>query len=1415
MTTQAGGGSKQEKVLNDLASFYMSKVDFDFTPPASPANVSDNEEEEEAEDQRAAAPVVIQRNVFISSQDVASRRRRKPGSKPSTTTTGSSTATSAVEENRRRPGVTRRSSSGMTGQNHHRGEGRGSSGATATGEDKSQRRSAPGRSKSDSMEASSHSRHGNRTSTGRSADGLGVSGHSISHSSHRRSSTSTSQSNNNHNNNKEGGGSGSSSGGGGGSALERLKQRAASNERFPSGRDSRKVADEGTELNKSQQGASHDPRRRNRREQDSNKNKQDSLDKEKPSSNSKSAENEINEMDTSRQSNNSADSQRDRRRPLSGRSRSSEGLSEMDQSRSSGRNRKSREPIVIEDDTADTAPSTSTHSDGSSGVVLEPKVTSALDKLKRAAGSSDGGTKTGSLLDKLKNATNDAMKQEEEQEGGDIPRATSSRNRSKWAGMKHGMEFINKAKAVAEQQRHGGSGSGSGSHSHRRRRDRHRPREVSKSRSRSPKAAAVPLNENVDEMDKANDTPQSPIHGQKQQTESRPISRSPKKRSENASNRSPKNDSRRSESSRTTTTTTTTASRSSRGRGSSSSKWSAIKARSLSRGHSLDRGILEEEGEGPKSPDKEKSSEPGGGALALQLAQMAKKASEHTPALSPIKSPRPGLVRSNSDTSVSVLKAALDNDLVTNEISSPKPENSPSIGTASKKPGSNYFKSLLMGKNKKKENVEPSPALDDTTRTAGSEDTGGGSGAAAVTATATGEQLNPIISPRDLNKKKSMLKKLLSKKSSGSSGGKHADGAEEGEGVEVSASLEVSSEPELAADEDGEMVSPRDMNKKKSMLKKLLLKPGGGGHKKEASENSALDDTNKTLDSHKTDSTTEEDNDDTTPAGTSPKDANKKKSMLKKLLNAKHSGGGGKKGDGEDIEGKKGRSKWGGLKNGMDFTSKLMKVAGDKKKKEKGKGKSPDNADDEGKEFSIDDMLEVGGGDDDEDKDDGGNKGKKKSSGGLWNIARSGAGGSKEESGGGGESPATMDYGLMMSVASFSPDALDGLGEVNTPDVIQEGDEDEDSEFDDDDDGEGDAQPSFRSTKSGSKSIATEDSRSNRQSGEPDAFDLFSKATPAPASGDRRGLMASLAAPSIRFDFDFTTEKVVSRGGNLDNGGIEEGNEDEEEEEEVAHETKPAKSSKATEVVEEGDEEEEDEEEEEDDEESKDSIEDLGVEQIKRANDDYDDDAGQVDDESESENEAETFLSPMKFMQLKIGPRSTVSGGDLSIAIHALSKEGGREKDKSDTMVIHGMDEKGVDFNSTYESKHRQRHRQNKRSEHAEPKSGRHFKDSTATANPTAKEEEDSNDEDNENLASSPSPILPGNTSESSTGIRSEYDRLQKELEDSIARAKAAREEVRYLQQEIQKKRNHYGEVEKRRQLSLKALTRQKVVVKR
>jgi hypothetical protein len=63
--------------------------------------------------------------------------------------------------------------------------------------------------------------------------------------------------------------------------------------------------------------------------------------------------------------------------------------------------------------------------------------------------------------------------------------------------------------------------------------------------------------------------------------------------------------------------------------------------------------------------------------------------------------------------------------------------------------------------------------------------------------------------------------------------------------------------------------------------------------------------------------------------------------------------------------------------------------------------------------------------------------------------------------------------------------------------------------------------------------------------------------------------------------------------------------------------------------------------------------------------------------------------------------------------------------------------------------------------------------------------------------------------------LATEYDRLVKEVEESKTRTQEARTDVRALQQEIQKLRLQYGEVERRRQLARGLLERRKIVLKR
>jgi hypothetical protein len=66
-----------------------------------------------------------------------------------------------------------------------------------------------------------------------------------------------------------------------------------------------------------------------------------------------------------------------------------------------------------------------------------------------------------------------------------------------------------------------------------------------------------------------------------------------------------------------------------------------------------------------------------------------------------------------------------------------------------------------------------------------------------------------------------------------------------------------------------------------------------------------------------------------------------------------------------------------------------------------------------------------------------------------------------------------------------------------------------------------------------------------------------------------------------------------------------------------------------------------------------------------------------------------------------------------------------------------------------------------------------------------------------------------------SIDIDKEFARITKELEESRARTQDSRSEVRAFQQEIQKQRLLYGEIELRRQLSVKSLERQGIVLKR
>jgi hypothetical protein len=60
-----------------------------------------------------------------------------------------------------------------------------------------------------------------------------------------------------------------------------------------------------------------------------------------------------------------------------------------------------------------------------------------------------------------------------------------------------------------------------------------------------------------------------------------------------------------------------------------------------------------------------------------------------------------------------------------------------------------------------------------------------------------------------------------------------------------------------------------------------------------------------------------------------------------------------------------------------------------------------------------------------------------------------------------------------------------------------------------------------------------------------------------------------------------------------------------------------------------------------------------------------------------------------------------------------------------------------------------------------------------------------------------------------------EYIRLKQELEASQERAKVAREALRSIQQEIQRKKQKYGEAQRKRELAVMALQRKNIVLER
>jgi hypothetical protein len=172
------------------------------------------------------------------------------------------------------------------------------------------------------------------------------------------------------------------------------------------------------------------------------------------------------------------------------------------------------------------------------------------------------------------------------------------------------------------------------------------------------------------------------------------------------------------------------------------------------------------------------------------------------------------------------------------------------------------------------------------------------------------------------------------------------------------------------------------------------------------------------------------------------------------------------------------------------------------------------------------------------------------------------------------------------------------------------------------------------------------------------------------------------------------------------------------------------------------------------------------------------------------------FLSPMKVLQLKIEPGRITRDDDLAVSVHSLS---GHVDNNDDLMVVHHMETEGRSF------------------ENVKRKRPRRFR---PTEEDVVSDEDDGQSlEKSENDGHSLEKSIKSSISLASFAadedLQPEYDRLVRALEESQVRTKVARKAVKELQQEIQRKRQHYGEVENRKQTLVREMKRHGIEFKR
>ena len=366
-----------------------------------------------------------------------------------------------------------------------------------------------------------------------------------------------------------------------------------------------------------------------------------------------------------------------------------------------------------------------------------------------------------------------------------------------------------------------------------------------------------------------------------------------------------------------------------------------------------------------------------------------------------------------------------------------------------------------------------------------------------------------------------------------------------------------------------------------------------------------------------------------------------------------------------------------------------------------------------------------------QEKDKDGESSKKK--GGMWNIA------SKMKDKKEKEEPPILDYGLMMSVASISEDVLADIADLAVPTAVEE------------DDAENEIQ-SQEETVHGAPATAEEKLQLDAGDDGTDSEKELTKTA--------MGVTSPVTQP--------TTEDVEEEEKRSDDSTNQ-----------VQSEMKEANANTIKVLTE--------------------ATEETVCLPVERHTD-VNKPLQEENEDSCEINGDENFrlLSPLKCMQLSIGPFGSDIGNELAVAIHGIFD--GREDQKP---VIHLM--KGERFDV---EKHLRVSNKNQHSIAFNEFSG---EDKVLELKPTkqiASIKIKSSIPDGQ-------PPVKKDGNKHRNDLQMEYDRLAGELYKSQERAKMTRAETASLQQEIEQRRNRFGEVESRKQLRMQGLENKNIILKR